>query len=198
MMTARAVHPRSSGPSSARFRAATHCAIALIGASFILLSARDGVADDRCSVSPVFNLPAELSTPDGLRAREGAHVIGRWQVKEGVLEVWLIATGGKISESFLTLSRRQLKRTKGTPPKSVANCIKVMAAFGPDRPRAGPPSWLIRSAQAAAADGSYRIVRSCAAPAKKGSKRLCHYALDRQESTVWKHLGVFSTTVSGR
>jgi hypothetical protein len=181
---------------SARWRAVTSGAIALAGLLCVVLLARGGAADNRCVASPVFDLPAELSTPEGLRAYEGAHLVGRWQVQEGALEVWLIVAEGKVSEAFLTLSRRQLKRTTGALPKDVANCIKVMAALDPAGPYADAPSWLVRPALAAVAEGSYRIIRSCAVPKSKTSPSMCHYALERREQNVWKSLAVFMANVS--
>jgi hypothetical protein len=196
MMEVPDVRPRSRGPVSARWRAVAFGAVVLAGALSAVLLPRGGAADNRCVASPVFDLPAALSTSEGLRAYEGAHLIGRWPVEEGALEVWLIVTDGKVSEAFLTLSRRQLKRTTGALPQDVANCIKVMAALDPAGQYADVSSWLVRPALAAVADGSYRIIRSCAVPKSKTSPSMCHYALERREQNVWKSLAVFMANVS--
>ncbi|MFO0998165.1 MAG: hypothetical protein U1F33_15900 [Alphaproteobacteria bacterium] len=170
---------------------------AVSGIVAVLAASPRGSADDRCSTSPVFDLPAQLATPDGLRENEGAHLVGRWPVDEGMLELWLIAADGKISDAFLTLSRRQLKRASGALPKDVTSCIKVMAASGAAGRSASLSSLLVARAWAATAEGSYRAIRSCVAPATKGGSRMCYYALERRENNVWKGLTVFMTAVGG-
>lgn len=182
---------------SARRRAAGIGAVVLVGILGAVAVLRHAGADDRCSTSSVFELPVQLSTPDGLRDQEGAHLIGRWPVDEGVLEIWLIAAEGKISEAFLTLSRRQLKRAAGALPKDIANCIKVMAALDPSNRRADATSWLVSPALAAIPESSYRIIRSCAAPTGKAKPRMCHYALERRENNVWKALAVYGAAIGG-